>query len=178
MNSCAQIVDSMGYAGCDLTCQIDSIHGEFEVSGTVCVQEKAEGGIIFSGKLAGLLADTTGGFHIHSGNACEPGTSQGGHYYLGAPWPTPDTTPWCPISDDPWVSDAPYFSFWASNYDGTAEPVIHMGDDVTQGGAFNVGDDNADCGVKGHAVIVHKGCPAENPECTNGGDRIGCCVLA
>lgn len=53
-----------------------------------------------------------------------------------------------------------------------------MGDDVTQGGAFNVGDDNADCGVKGHTVIVHKGCPAENPECTNGGDRIGCCVLA
>ena len=52
-----------------------------------------------------------------------------------------------------------------------------MGDDVTQGGAFNVGDDNADCGVKGHTVIVHKGCPAENPECTNGGDRIGCCVL-
>ena len=36
----------------------------------------------------------------------------------------------------------------------------------------------ADCGVKGHTVIVHKGCPAENPECTNGGDRIGCCVLA
>ena len=66
----------------------------------------------------------------------------------------------------------------ASNYDGTAEPVIHMGEDVTQGGAFNVGDDNADCGVKGHTVIVHKGCPAENPECTNGGDRIGCCVLA
>ena len=56
--------------------------------------------------------------------------------------------------------------------------VIHMGEDVTQGGAFNVGDDNADCGVKGHTVIVHKGCPAENPECTNGGDRIGCCVLA
>ena len=47
-----------------------------------------------------------------------------------------------------------------------------------RGGAFNVGDDNADCGVKGHTVIVHKGCPAENPECTNGGDRIGCCVLA
>ena len=101
----------MGYAGCDLTCEITSLHGEFEVSGTVCVQEKAEGGIIFSGKLAGLLADTTGGFHIHSGNACEPGTSQGGHYWKNEPWPTGFAGPWCPIDDDPWVSDAPYFSF-------------------------------------------------------------------
>ena len=37
---------------------------------------------------------------------------------------------------------------------------------------------NAASSVTGHTVIVHKGCPAENPECTNGGDRIGCCVLA
>ena len=86
--------------------------------------------------------------------------------------------PWCPIDDDPWVSDAPYFSFWSSNYDGTAEPVIHLGDDITENGAFNVGDDNAECGVKGHAVIVHKGCPASEPNCNDGGARIGCCVLA
>ena len=49
---------------------------------------------------------------------------------------------------------------------------------ATQNGAFNVGDDNAECGVKGHAVIVHKGCPASEPNCNDGGARIGCCVLA
>ena len=36
----------------------------------------------------------------------------------------------------------------------------------------------ADCGVKGHTVIVHKGgigeCPG--PDCP--GNRVGCCVLA
>ena len=50
--------------------------------------------------------------------------------------------------------------------------------EVDGSGVFNVGDDNADCGVKGHTVIVHKGCPAEEPNCNTGGDRIGCCVLA
>ena len=144
----------------------------------MCVQAKAGGGIIFSAKLDGLLTNAEGGFHIHSGNACEPGTSQGGHYWKNEPWPTGFAGPWCPIDDDPWVPGAPYFSFWSSNYDGTAEPVIHLGDDITQNGAFNVGDDNAECGVKGHAVIVHKGCPASEPNCNDGGARIGCCVLA
>ena len=44
------------------------------------------------------------------------------------------------------------------------------------GGIVFSGD--AACGVKGHTVIVHKGCPAEEPNCNTGGDRIGCCVLA
>ena len=158
----------MGYAGCDLTCEIESLHGEFEdLSGTVCVQAKAGGGIIFSAKLAGLETDEEGGFHIHSGDACSPGSSQGGHYWKNEPFPTGFTGPWCPIDDDPWVPDAPYFSFWASDSYGNAEPVVDLGAGITEGGLFNVGDVNANCGVKGHAVIVH----------ASSGTRIGCCVL-
>ena len=33
------------------------------------------------------------------------------------------------------------------------------------------------CGVTGHTVIVHKGCPADEPDCETAGTRIGCCVL-
>ena len=47
-----------------------------------------------------------------------------------------------------------------------------------RGPPWTIGTDPNTCGVTGHTVIVHKGCPAENPECPNGGDRIGCCVLA
>ena len=165
----------MGYAACDLTCEIVALT-EQPVSGTVCVQAKAGGGIIFSGKLDGLLTNTAGGFHIHSGNACDPGSSQGGHYWLNSPWPTPTTTPWCPISDDPWVSAAPYYSKWESEFDGTAEPVVDLGVGITEGGLFNVGDDNAICGVKGHTVIVHKGGTGTGDDAP--GVRVGCCVLA
>ena len=44
-------------------------------------------------------------------------------------------------------------------------PIVSAG--ITEGGLFNVGDVNANCGVKGHAVIVH----------ASSGTRIGCCVL-
>ena len=40
----------------------------------------------------------------------------------------------------------------------------------------NVGDDPADCGVKGHAVIVHKGGTGTGLDAP--GTRVGCCVLA
>ena len=42
---------------------------------------------------------------------------------------------------------------------------------------FTIGTDDSECGVTGHTVIVHKGCPASNPTCTDFGSRIGCCVL-
>ena len=43
----------------------------------------------------------------------------------------------------------------------------------------NVGDDPADCGVKGHAVIVHKGGnPTSDDPSEAPGVRVGCCVLA
>ena len=45
--------------------------------------------------------------------------------------------------------------------------------------SFNVGDDPADCGVKGHAVIVHKGGnPTSDDPSEAPGVRVGCCVLA
>ena len=44
---------------------------------------------------------------------------------------------------------------------------MDLGAGITEGGLFNVGDVNANCGVKGHAVIVH----------ASSGTRIGCCVL-
>ena len=34
------------------------------------------------------------------------------------------------------------------------------------------------CGVTGHTVIVHKGCPANSDDPCAPGVRIGCCVLA
>ena len=34
------------------------------------------------------------------------------------------------------------------------------------------------CGVTGHTVIVHKGCPANSDDPCDPGVRIGCCVLA
>ena len=145
----------------------------------MCVQAKAGGGIIFSAKLDGLLTNAEGGFHIHSGNACDPGTSQGGHYWKNEPWPTATTTPWCPISVDPWVPGAPFYSKWESEFDGTAEPVVDLGVGITTNGLFNVGDDPADCGVKGHAVIVHKGGnPTSDDPSEAPGVRVGCCVLA
>ena len=92
------------------------------------------------------------------------------------PWPTATTTPWCPISVDPWVPGAPFYSKWESEFDGTAEPVVDLGVGITTDGLFNVGDDNGDCGVKGHAVIVHKGGTGTGLDAP--GTRIGCCVLA
>lgn len=83
---------------------------------------------------------------------------------------------WCPISVDPWVPGAPFYSKWESEFDGTAEPVVDLGVGITTDGLFNVGDDNGDCGVKGHAVIVHKGGTGTGLDAP--GTRVGCCVLA
>ena len=41
-----------------------------------------------------------------------------------------------------------------------------------------IGTDEATCGVTGHAVIVHKGCPSDRDDPCDPGVRIGCCVLA
>ena len=46
------------------------------------------------------------------------------------------------------------------------------------GGPFTIGTDDSTCGVTGHTVIVHKGCPADEPDCETASTRIGCCVLA
>jgi hypothetical protein len=37
---------------------------------------------------------------------------------------------------------------------------------------------DSECGVTGHTVIVHKGCPANSDDPCDPGVRIGCCVLA
>ena len=163
----------MGYAGCALTCEIESLHGEFpDLSGTVCVQAKAGGGIIFSGKLAGLETDTEGGFHIHSGTGCESDL-QGGHYWSGNPAGTESE---CPIAPDPWTGE--YDAVWNSDASGNASPYnVNPGLKV---GAipFTIGTDDSQCGVTGHTVIVHKGCPANSDDPCDPGVRIGCCVLA
>ena len=56
---------------------------------------------------------------------------------------------------------------------------MDLGVGITTNGLFNVGDDPADCGVKGHAVIVHKGGnPTSDDPSEAPGVRVGCCVLA
>ena len=161
----------MGYAGCDLTCEIESLHGEFpDLSGTVCVQDNGAG-IIFSGELQGLLSSTSGGFHIHSGDSCS--SNQGGHYWSGDPAGSIST---CPIADDPWVGA--YGAVWNSDASGNASPYnVNPGLKV---GAipFTIGTNDSQCGVTGHTVIVHKGCPANSDDPCDPGVRIGCCVLA
>ena len=43
---------------------------------------------------------------------------------------------------------------------------------------FTIGTNDSQCGVTGHTVIVHKGCPANSDDPCDPGVRIGCCVLA
>ena len=99
--------------------------------------------------------------------------SQGGHYWSG------EST--CPVAPDPWTGD--YDAVWNSDEFGNASPYnvnpgSKPGPPKIFFGPFTIGTDDSSCGVTGHTVIVHKGCPAEEPNCNTGGDRIGCCVLA
>ena len=171
--SCAQVVDSMGYAGCALTCDIQAIDvGHQDLSGTVCVQDNGDG-IIFSGELKGLLPSTSGGFHIHAGTSCDGKEAQGGHYWSG------EST--CPVAPDPWTGD--YDAVWNSDEFGNASPYnvnpgSKLGPPPITGGPFTIGTDESTCGVTGHAVIVHKGCPSDRDDPCDPGVRIGCCVLA
>ena len=168
----------MGFASeCVLTCDIEEVDGS-GVSGTACVQEKDGGGIVFSGDLAGLLPSSSGGFHIHSGSSCADRISQGGHYWANPKTDDPpsylDPTD-CPISVDPWA-----FSLTSANWDsdenGYASPVnMKLGEGDTQGGTFNVGEEDTNCGVKGHTVIAHKGGDGPPPVKYA---AVGCCVLA
>ena len=81
----------------------------------------------------------------------------------------------CPIADDPWVGA--YGAVWNSDASGNASPYnVNPGLKV---GAipFTIGTDDSQCGVTGHTVIVHKGCPANSDDPCDPGVRIGCCVL-
>ena len=68
--------------------------------------------------------------------------------------------------------------FWNSDEFGNASPYnVNPGLKV---GAipFTIGPDDSTCGVTGHTVIVHKGCPSDRDDPCDPGVRIGCCVLA
>ena len=57
-------------------------------------------------------------------------------------------------------------------------PGSKLGPPPITGGSFTIGTDESTCGVTGHAVIVHKGCPSDRDDPCDPGVRIGCCVLA
>ena len=57
-------------------------------------------------------------------------------------------------------------------------PGSKLGPPPITGGPFTIGTDESTCGVTGHAVIVHKGCPSDRDDPCDPGVRIGCCVLA
>ena len=70
-----------------------------------------------------------------------------------------------------------YDAVWNSDASGNASPYnVNPGLKV---GAipFTIGTDDSTCGVTGHTVIVHKGCPANSDDPCDPGVRIGCCVL-
>ena len=99
--------------------------------------------------------------------------AQGGHYWSG------EST--CPVAPDPWTGD--YDAVWNSDEFGNASPYnvnpgSKLGPPPITGGPFTIGTDESTCGVTGHAVIVHKGCPSDRDDPCDPGVRIGCCVLA
>ena len=116
-------------------------------------------GIIFSGELENLLPNESGGFHIHSGTSCDGPEAQGGHYYE-------TTVPECDIPIDPWVPA--YGATYISTDQGEAAPSNYNPGLKVGTVPFTLGSDPNECGVAGHAVVVH----AED------GKRIGCGVLA
>ena len=111
--------------------------------------------------------------HIHAGTSCDGKEAQGGHYWSG------EST--CPVAPDPWTGD--YDAVWNSDEFGNASPYnvnpgSKLGPPPITGGPFTIGTDESTCGVTGHAVIVHKGCPSDRDDPCDPGVRIGCCVLA
>ena len=154
---------------------------ESGVSGTACVKKDGDG-IVFAGHLEGLLPDTTGGFHIHSGENCcfdQPANyatpaCQGGHYWE-------DINDQCLIFNDPWVSDAPFYSRWGTTAGLTTANPINTKPGIVAGGqnsdgetGFTIGTADNLCGVEGKAVIVHRG-----GDGTTGspGTRVACGIL-
>ena len=184
----AQVVTSMGtYSDCDLTAEIEELNigtatvfvgsGVFG-TGMACVEALAGGGIVFSGEIKNLRISSStakGGFNIHAGNSCDNAHTQGNHYYAGEPFPEgTHADENCKISEDPWVPTSPYFSFWTT--EGTSTTLIsnqqHLAEGDTLDGEFNTSTERSQCGVDGHAVIVHKGGDGADMH-----DRAGCCVL-
>ena len=62
--------------------------GPLSVKGMLLVSDSSATGITVTGMLAGLPAQQSGGWHIHSGHTCEVLTAVGGHYYTAVedPW--------------------------------------------------------------------------------------------
>jgi len=62
------------------------------VQGLLMVSSQSGGGLVINGTLAGLTANSVGGWHIHTGHTCEtadPASAIGGHYF-----PDMDSDPW------------------------------------------------------------------------------------
>ena len=153
----------MGYSspGCvgDLVADITPFDNELdlEVYGTACVSQYGYG-IIFTGSLTGLEDGVTGGFHIHAGTSCDTAESQGGHYYE-------NTVAGCDIATDPWKPE--YDATYTSTDQGEAAPSNYNPGLKVGTVPFTLGSDPNECGVAGHAVVVHAA----------DGKRIGCGVL-
>ena len=102
---------------------------------------------------------------------------QGGHYW-------DDINPSCPVNEDPWVSEAPFYARWGTTAGvTTADPInTKPGIVATTPGppnnfpgpvqGFTIGTDDTQCGVEGKAVIVHKG-----GDGSDSGTRVACGIL-
>ena len=104
---------------------------------------------------------------------------QGGHYW-------DDINPSCPVNEDPWVSEAPFYARWGTTAGvTTADPInTKPGIVATTPGppnnfpgpiqGFTIGTNDGECGVEGKAVIVHRG-----GDGTTGspGTRVACGIL-
>ena len=83
------------------------------------------------------------------------------------------------VNEDPWVSAAPFYARWGTTAGlTTANPIntkpgIVATTDPFAGPVkgFNIGN-NAECGVEGKTVIVHKGGSG-----SDSGTRVACGIL-
>ena len=66
--------------------------GPLAVTGALTVARSRPGAIDVLGEVSGLVASSSGGWHVHTGRTCAVAAQVGGHLYYGA------TDPWVPVT--------------------------------------------------------------------------------